>query len=154
MAINFNNQNRGIGTLDLSEYGLQQPEENMTVAEVFNTPQSLMELGAVEPGKMYGYNLTDQGEVLEDFRNSAVNMRNAPGSPTYNQDVQSQLNRMLGMPGLAGDVIENKDFIQDAINKGFLKHQKILKIKNLLQTLMIFKQWLFLTMSNYLVPEQ
>ena len=121
MAINFNNQNKGIGTLDLSEYGLVQPEENMTVAEVFNTPQSLMELGAVEPGKMYGYNLTDQGEVLEDFRNSAVNMRNAPASPTYNQDVQSQLNRMLGMPGLAGDVIENKDFIQDAINKGFLK---------------------------------
>ena len=121
MAINFNNQNKGIGTLDLSEYGLVQPEENMTVAEVFNTPQSLMELGAVEPGTMYGYNLTDQGEVLEDFRNSAVNMRNAPGSPTYNQDVQSQLNRMLGMPGLAGDVIENKDFIQDAINKGFLK---------------------------------
>jgi hypothetical protein len=121
MAINFNNQNKGIGTLDLSEYGLLQPEENMTVAEVFNTPQSLMELGAVEPGKMYGYNLTDQGEVLEDFRNSAVNMRNAPASPTYNQDVQSQLNRMLGMPGLAGDVIENKDFIQDAINKGFLK---------------------------------
>ena len=121
MAINFNNQNRGIGTLDLSEYGLQQPEENMTVAEVFNTPQSLMEIGAVEPGTMYGYNLTDQGEVLEDFRNSAVNMRNAPASPTYNQDVQSQLNRMLGMPGLAGDVIKNKDFIQDAINKGFLK---------------------------------
>mgnify|MGYP003654758432 CR=1 FL=1 len=121
MAINFNNQNRGIGTLDLSEYGLQQPEENMTVAEVFNTPQSLMEIGAVEPGTMYGYNLTDQGEVLEDFRNSAVKMRNAPASPTYNQDVQSQLNRMLGMPGLAGDVIKNKDFIQDAINKGFLK---------------------------------
>jgi len=24
------------------------------------------------------------------------------------------------MPSLAGDVIENKDFIQDAINKGFL----------------------------------
>jgi len=121
MAINFNNQNKGIGTLDLSEYGLVQPEENMTVAEVFNTPQSLMELGAVEPGTMYGYNLTDQGEVLEDFRNSAVNMRNAPASPTYNQDVQSQLNRMLGMPGLAGDVIKNKDFIQDAINKGFLE---------------------------------
>jgi len=121
MAINFNNRNQGIGALNLGDFGLQQPEENMTVAEVFNTPQSLMELGAVEPGTMYGYNLTDQGEVLEDFRNSAVNMRNAPASPTYNQDVQSQLNRMLGMPGLAGDVIKNKDFIQDAINKGFLK---------------------------------
>ncbi len=42
MAINFNNQNRGIGTLDLSEYGLLQPQQNMTVAEVFNTPEELM----------------------------------------------------------------------------------------------------------------
>ena len=121
MAINFNNRNQGIGTLDLSEYGLQQPEENMTVAEVFNTPQSLMEIGAVEPGSIYGYNLTDPGEALEDFRNSAVNFRNAPANSANTQDVQSQLNRMLGMPGLKGDVIKNKDFIQDAINKGFLK---------------------------------
>ena len=36
MAINFNNQNRGIGTLDLGDFGLQQPEENMTVAEAIN----------------------------------------------------------------------------------------------------------------------
>ncbi len=47
-------------------------------------------------------------------------MRDAPLSPTYQQGVQSQLNRMLGMPGLAGDVIENKNFIQNAIDKGFL----------------------------------
>ena len=47
-------------------------------------------------------------------------MRAAQQSPTYNQGIQSQLNRMLGMPGLAGDVIDNKDFIQGAIDQGFL----------------------------------
>ncbi len=36
MAINFNNQNQGIGALNLGDFGLQQPEENMTVAEAIN----------------------------------------------------------------------------------------------------------------------
>ena len=91
------------------------------MAKVFNTPESLMSIGAVEPGSAWGYNLTDQGEVLEDFRNSATKMRAAKQSPTYQQGIQSQFKRMLGMPGLAGDVIENKDFIQNAIDKGFLQ---------------------------------
>ena len=127
MAINFNNRNQGIGALNLGDLGLMQPEENMTVAEVFNTPQSLMEIGAVEPGMFSGYNLTDQGEVLEDFRNSAVKMRNATGSPTYNQGIQSQFNRMLSIPSSFKDVIKNQEYIQDAINKGFLKEKSDFK---------------------------
>ena len=123
MAINFNNQNRGIGTLDLSEYGLQQPEENMTVAEVFNTPQSLMEIGAVEPGTMYGYNLTDPGEALESFRNSAVNFRNAPANSA--NTAQSAYDFIMNTnPTMFKDIKKNKDFIQDAINKGFLRTEQ------------------------------
>ena len=36
MAINFNDQNQGIGSFNLGDFGLQQPEENMTVAEAIN----------------------------------------------------------------------------------------------------------------------
>ena len=58
MAINFNNQNQnGIGSLDLGQFGMQQPEENMQVAEAFDygllpqatksfTPRSTMTTGA------------------------------------------------------------------------------------------------------------
>ena len=50
MAINFNNQNRGIGTLDLSEYGLQQPQnQNMQVAGGYDTPTE----------GQYGFNLIE-----------------------------------------------------------------------------------------------
>ena len=41
MAINFNNQNRGIETLDLSEYGLLQPQnQNMQVVGGYDTGTS------------------------------------------------------------------------------------------------------------------
>ena len=114
--------NQGIGTPDLGNMNLGQvPVNNMQVAEVFNTPQSLMDIGAVKPGKVYGYNLTPQGEVLEDFRNSAFNMREK--GPTSGANVQTQFNRMLGIPSSFKDVIENQEYIQDAINKGFLKEE-------------------------------
>ena len=82
------------------------------------TQQDLLNLGAMEPGLAWGHNLTDQGKALEDFRNTAVNMRGI--GPTAGQDAKAQFNRMLGMPGLMGGVIENKDFIDSALNKGFL----------------------------------
>ena len=120
MAINYNDPyNQGIGTLDLGNMNVGQvPVNNMQVAEVFNTPQSLMDIGAVKPGKVFGYNLTDQGKALEDFRNSAVNFRNAPANTA--NTAQSAFNFMIDRPGSYGNVIENQDFIQDAINKGFL----------------------------------
>jgi hypothetical protein len=50
MAINFNNQNRGIGTLDLTQYGLMQPETtNMQVAGGYDTPTE----------GQYGFNLIE-----------------------------------------------------------------------------------------------
>ena len=60
MAINLNNQNQGIGTLDLSEYGLIQPATtNTQVADAYTTPTegdygfSLIELDRLKRG---GYN--------------------------------------------------------------------------------------------------
>tara|TARA_R100000322_G_C5424908_1_gene187208 strand:- start:86 stop:1279 length:1194 start_codon:yes stop_codon:yes gene_type:complete len=96
------------------------PMGNIQLAKTFNTPEELENLGVLEDALFGGKKLTDQGKVLEDFRRSATKMRDAPKSPTYQQGVGSQFNRMLGMTGLMGDVIENRDFIQDAINKGFL----------------------------------
>jgi len=89
-------------------------------AKTFNTAKDLMNLNAAKKG-FFGMGLTKQGKALEDFRNSAINMYNQ--GPTAGADIQTQFNRMLGMPGLKGDVIENKEFIQDAINKGFLKEK-------------------------------
>jgi len=127
MAINYNDPyNQGIGTPNLRNMNVgnvgQMPVNNMQVAEVFNTPQSLMDIGAVEPGKVFGYNLTDQGKALEDFRNSAVNFRNAPANTA---NTPGAALGFMTDPARAGvskydSIRENKDFIQDAINKGFL----------------------------------
>ena len=64
MAINYTNNNQGIGTLDLSEYGLIQPETtNTQVADAYTTPSegaygfNLIELDRLKRG---GYN---PGEV-------------------------------------------------------------------------------------------
>ena len=82
------------------------------------TREELLKMGAMEPGMIYGYNLTDPGEALEKFRKSAVGFKEAEANPR--NDPQSALNFMLDRPGLYGDVIENKDFIQGAIDEGFL----------------------------------
>ena len=96
------------------------PESAIQLTKTFNTPEELENLGVLENALFGGKKLTDQGKVLEDFRRKATKMRDAEMGPTYQQGVGSQLNRMLGMPGLEGDIIENKDFIQSAIDKGFL----------------------------------
>jgi hypothetical protein len=89
------------------------------VAEAFNTQSQLKNLGAIKPGKVFGYNLTEPGEALEDFRNSAVNFYNSPNNSA--KTAQSAYDFMMGTnPNMFKDVKENKSFIQDAINKGFL----------------------------------
>ena len=124
MAINYNDPyNQGIGTPNLRNMNVgnvgQMPVNNMQVAEVFNTPRSLMDIGAVKPGKVFGYNLTDQGKALEDFRNSAVNFYNSPNNSA--KTAQSAYDFMMGTnPNMFKDVKQNKSFIQDAINQGFL----------------------------------
>ncbi len=50
MAINFNNQNEGLATLALSQYGLTQPQnQNMQVAGGYDTPTE----------GQYGFNLIE-----------------------------------------------------------------------------------------------
>ena len=90
-------------------------------AKTFNTPEALKGMaGATEPGTLYGTNLSDQGKALEDFRNSAVNFYNSPNNTA--KTAQGAYNFMMGTnPNMFKDVKENKSFIQDAINQGFLQ---------------------------------
>ena len=90
-------------------------------AKTFNTPEALKGMaGATEPGTLYGTNLSDQGKALEDFRNSAVNFYNSPNNSA--KTAQSAYDFMMGTnPNMFKDVKENKSFIQDAINQGFLQ---------------------------------
>ena len=88
-------------------------------AKTFNTIDALNSLGNTTEKGFFGTGLTDQGKALEAFRNSATNFKNAPANT--NNTAQSALDFMGNRPGLYGDVIENKDFIQNAINQGFLQ---------------------------------
>jgi predicted transcriptional regulator len=75
MAINFNNQNRGIGTLDLSEYGLLQPQnQNMQVAGGYDTPTE----------GQYGFNLIE----LDRLKNAGYDPAEVSTYPNQ-EDVQS-----------------------------------------------------------------
>jgi hypothetical protein len=88
-------------------------------AKTFNTIDALNSLGNTTEKGFFGTGLTDQGKALEAFRNSATNFKNTPANT--NNTAQSALDFMSNRPGLYGDVIENKDFIQNAINQGFLQ---------------------------------
>jgi hypothetical protein len=75
MAINFNNQNRGIGTLDLSQFGLMQPQNtNMQVAGAYDTPTE---------GE-YGFNLIQ----LDRLKNAGYDPAELSTYPNQ-EDVQS-----------------------------------------------------------------
>ncbi len=76
MAINFNNQNQnGIGHLDLSQFGLMQPQnQNMQVADAYNTPTE----GA------YGFNLIE----LDKLKNAGYDPAELSTYPNQ-EDVQS-----------------------------------------------------------------
>jgi hypothetical protein len=75
MAINFNNQNQGIGTLDLSQFGLMQPQnQNMQVAGAYDTPTA---------GE-YGFNLIE----LDRLKNAGYDPAELSTYPNQ-EDVQS-----------------------------------------------------------------
>ena len=76
MAINFNNQNQnGIGNLDLSQFGLMQPQnQNMQVADAYNTPTE---------GE-YGFNLIE----LDKLKNAGYDPAELSTYPNQ-EDVQS-----------------------------------------------------------------
>ena len=100
--------------------GINQDTDNMRLAQTFNTANDLMGMvGATEPGKFFGTNLSDQGEALEEFREAAVNFKNAPKNTA--NTAQSAFDFIMNTnPNMYKDIKKNKNFIQDAINQGFL----------------------------------
>jgi len=115
MMEEYYNNNTPIGFVEnlQNQFG----EEVTTAAEM--KQGDLVNLGAMEPGLAWGHNLTDQGKALEDFRNSAVNFYNSPNNSA--KTAQSAYDFMMGTnPNMFKDVKQNKSFIQDAINQGFL----------------------------------
>jgi hypothetical protein len=105
---------------DLINLGLVDLEdENTQLAKVFNTKQDLKGLGAAKKG--FFDTLTPEGKALEKFRKSAVNFKKAEAN-TANTP-QAALNFMQNKPGLFSDVLDNQEFIQSAIDKGFLKDE-------------------------------
>ena len=109
MAINFNNRNQGIGTLDLSEYGLQQPEENMTVAEAINfgtlpqaqesfTPKSTMTTGSVVDRFMNENPNATKGDFIDAIEAGAFGVG---GSQLFDKNVGSLFEGVdLGKAGM------------------------------------------------------
>jgi len=98
MAINFNNQNQGIGTLDLSQFGLMQPQNtNMQVAEAFNygtlpqatksfTPKSTMTTGAVVDGFMKENPNANRGDFMKALQDGSLG---SSASQLFNKNVDS-----------------------------------------------------------------
>ena len=97
----------------------QTTSNNIQLAKVFNTKKDLQGLGAAKEG--YFDTLTEGGEALDKFRNSAVNFKKAEQN-TANTP-QAALNFMQNKPGLFSDVLDNQEFIQSAINQGFLEDE-------------------------------
>lgn len=86
MAINFNNQNQGIDSINLGDFGLQQPEENMTVAEAINfgtLPQAQEKFepdfgGMLDATRNLGKSY--QGTTKADFINAIQSGAFGPGA--------------------------------------------------------------------------
>jgi len=96
-----------------------QDPANMQLAKVFNTKEDLIGLGAAKDS--FFDTLTPQGKALEKFRNSAVNFKKAEQN-TANTP-QAALDFMQNKPGSFSDVLDNQEFIQNAIDKGFLEDE-------------------------------
>ena len=103
---------------------------NIDLTKTFGL-EELLAAKAGKEGRFLG-GLTDKGKVLEDFRKSATNMYGI--GPTMGGFAQTQLDRMLGMPTNFKDVIDNKDYIQEQINKGFLNDDKDFKNQKALES--------------------
>ena len=123
---NYINENKAISSEDLG------PIENFTTQNIKNSTgygselaktfglEQLLAAKAGEKGFFGG--LTEKGKALEDFRNSAVNFKNAPGNP--NNTAQSAFQFMMDpvRQNMFKDVQQNKDYIQEQINQGFLEN--------------------------------
>jgi hypothetical protein len=118
---------KGLGIYNVLKKGFK------TVGDTLFTPagaaemtqQDLINLGAIEPGMIYGYNLTDPGKALEEFRETATKFKfskNPAKTPQAALDFITDPAR-TGLYGKS-DIVKNKEFIQSAIDKGFLAEEK------------------------------
>ena len=109
MAINFNNQNQGIGSINLGDFGLQQPEENMTVAEAINygvlpqsqesfTPKSTMITGSVVDRFMNENPNATKGDFVNALQSGSLGVG---GSQLFDKNVGSLFEGVdLGKAGM------------------------------------------------------
>ena len=96
---------------------------------VFGTPveaeefklEDLKNLGAVEKGFFGGNKLSDKGEALEKFRETATNFKFSKNNPAKTPQAALDLITSDKFRGTYGksDMVKEKDFIQTAIDKGF-----------------------------------
>ena len=126
-ALNFIDPSKTIGSEDTRNIQSRISDtsgfnsNNINLTKTFGL-EELLAAKAGETGFFGG--LTDQGKALEDFRNSAVNFKNAPGNP--NNTAQSAFQFMMDpvRQNMFKDVQQNRDYIQEQINKGFLENPK------------------------------
>ena len=124
---NYIDENKTIGSEDIRNIQSRISDtlgfnsNNIDLTKTFGL-EELLKSKAVEPGSVYGYNLTDQGKALERFRKDATGMNNPsnPNMPYKGLGVQFQLNQLLKNENT--NVKENQDYIQEQINKGFLQN--------------------------------
>ena len=110
MAYNpYDPNNQGIGTLDLGTFGLQQPEENMTVAEAVNygmLPQAKEKFkpdfgGMLDPTSVLekGYTGTTRGDFMNAVESGAFR---SGGKQMFDRNVKDVFEGVnLGKKGLS-----------------------------------------------------
>ena len=117
---------KGLGIYNVLKKGAQ------TIGNTLFTPagaaemtlEDLKNLGAVEKG-FFGDKLTDKGKALEEFRETATKFKfskNPAKTPQAALDFITDPAR-TGLYGKS-DIVKEKDFIQSAIDKGFLAEEK------------------------------
>ena len=127
-AANFIDQNKAIGSEDTRNIQERIGDtsgfnsNNIDLTKTFGL-EELLASGAAKKGMAYGYNLTDQGKALEQFRKEALGMNNPKGyGPYKGLGAQFQLNQLIKNENT--NAMENKNYIQEQINKGFLQNKE------------------------------
>ena len=137
MAINYTNNNQGIGTLDLSEYGLIQPETtNTQVADAYTTPSegaygfNLIELdrlkrGGYNPGEVSNWeNKEDVQSLIKSLEPTAMAISNY--DQLFGPKTMTDANQSLytGMMDQSGFPVNYTDRIRQQNLPGFAYEPK------------------------------
>jgi len=143
MAINFNNQNQGIGTLDLSEYGLMQPQnQNMQVAGAYDSPTegqygfNLIELDRLknagyDPAEVSGYkNKEDVQSLIRSLEPTSMAISNY--DQLFGPRTMSDVNQSLytGMMDQSGTPIDYTDRIRQQNLPAFASQPQQYRIRD------------------------